>query len=211
MLSTTRSFELDRRVREAFDAGDLHAAAEHILDTLGGDLVRVIHARFRNEQITADVFSSLAEDLWRGLPGFTFRCSVRAWLFTLVRNAGNRHLDRELRRERAQVPLSDAPELRNAVGRARTQTLAGMPSDGAERLTQLRNELSEDDQLLLTLRVDRELDFREIAVVMLGDEKAERPEVVREAARLRKRFQLIKGRLRARWQAEKKPDDSSET
>jgi RNA polymerase sigma-70 factor, ECF subfamily len=199
MTPTTRTFELDTRVRRATEAGDLTAAAEHILEALGADLVRVIHARFRQEQLTAEVFSYVTEDLWVGLPRFAFRCSVRAWVFTLARNAGNRYLDRELRRRRGQVPLSQVPELMAAL--ARTQSLTGVPSDASEWLASLRGELSEDDQLLLTLRVDRALDFREIAIVMLGDADAERASVVREAARQRKRFQALKQRLRERWQA----------
>jgi DNA-directed RNA polymerase specialized sigma24 family protein len=200
-MTSTRTFELDQRVRGAFEAGDLRAAAECIVDTLGADLVRVIHARFRDEQLTAEVFSRVAEDLWVGLPTFTFRCSVRAWVFTLARNAGSRYLDRELRRERAHVPLSRAPELVDAVQRSFAQTFPGASTDPTDRLAALRAELDEDDQLLLTLRIDRELDFREIAVVMLGDADADRGAVVREAARLRKRFQTLKERLRARWQA----------
>jgi RNA polymerase sigma-70 factor (ECF subfamily) len=199
MSTTTRTFELDARVRGAIDAGDFKAAAEHILNALGADLVRVIHARFRQEQLTAEVFSHVTEDLWVGLPQFAFRCSVRAWLFTLARNAGNRYLDRELRRQRAQVALSEVPELMNAMARARTHSLNDIPSDANEWLASLRGELSEDDQLLLTLRVDRALDFREIAIVMLGDVDADRARVVREAARQRKRFQALKERLRERW------------
>jgi RNA polymerase sigma-70 factor (ECF subfamily) len=201
MTTSTRTFELDARVRSAIEVDDFKAAAEHILNALGADLVRVIHARFRQEQLTAEVFSRVTEDLWVGLPRFAFRCSVRAWLFTLARNAGNRYLDRELRRHRAQVPLSQIPELVDAMARAHTQSLTGVPSDASEWLSSLRGELSEDDQLLLTLRVDRALDFREIAIVMLGDVDAERASVVREAARQRKRFQALKERLRERWQA----------
>lgn len=203
MTSTTRTFELDARVRSAIEAHDFKTAAEHILNALGADLVRVIHARFRQEQLTAEVFSHVTEDLWVGLPHFAFRCSVRAWVFTLARNAGNRYLDRELRRQRGQVPLSQVPELAHAIVRARTQSLHEVPSDASEWLASLRDELSEDDQLLLTLRVDRALDFREIAIVMLGDADADRANVVREAARQRKRFQTLKQRLRERWLARK--------
>ena len=203
MNTTTRTFELDQRVRSAAETGDFKAAAEHVLNALGADLVRVIQARFRQEQLTAEVFSQVTEDMWLGLPRFAFRCSVRAWLFTLARNAGNRYLDRELRRQRGQVALSQVPELVNAMARAHTQSLTDLASDASEWLANLRGELSEDDQLLLTLRVDRALDFREIAIVMLGDVDAERADVVREAAKQRKRFQTLKQRLRERWLARK--------
>jgi RNA polymerase sigma-70 factor (ECF subfamily) len=48
------------------------------------------------------------------------------------------------------------------------------------------------------LRVDRQLDWREIAVVMDATKSGlAEDDVTREAARLRKRFQLVKDRLRS--------------
>jgi RNA polymerase sigma-70 factor, ECF subfamily len=67
------------------------------------------------------------------------------------------------------------------------------------QLTALRDELPIEDRTLLILRVDRKLSFDEIALAF-----ADSPESVtevdrrREAARLRKRFQLVKQRLMAR-------------
>jgi RNA polymerase sigma-70 factor (ECF subfamily) len=197
--AVTAHSEFDRAVRAACEAGEVAHAATLILRSLGADVVRVLHARFGREELAAEVFSLFAEDLWVGLPSFAFRCSVRAWVFTLARHAGHRFLDRELRKRRAEVPLTGTSALWAEVARVRTETLASLPSDADARLAALRAELSEDDQLLLTLRVNRELEFVEIACVMLGDPAADPAAVRREAARLRKRFQLLKARLRERW------------
>jgi RNA polymerase sigma-70 factor, ECF subfamily len=199
-MSTTVS-ELDQAVRVACDAHDYERAAMLVIRALGGDVVRVLHARLRHEQHTAEVFSLFTEDLWLGLPAFAFRCTVRAWVFTLARHAGHRFLDRELRPRRAELPLSEAPALAAEAARVRTATMAGLPTDADARLAAMRAELSEEDQLLLTLRVDRELEFAEIACVTLGDPDAPSAAHEREVARLRKRFQLVKERLRARWQS----------
>lgn len=194
----TPASSLDLEIRERCTSGDYRRAATLILEAYGTDLVCVIHARFRDEQQTSEVFSLLAEDLWLGLPGFSFRCSVRAWMFTLARNAGSRYLKRDVQRARNEVPLSQVPELNQAVTRICTQTFDSA-NERDLRLQALRAELSEEEQVLLMLRIDRALDFREIAVATLGDIDADEQAVTREAARLRKRFQAVKDRMRKRW------------
>lgn len=191
--------ELEQAVQSACQNNDYPRAATLILSELGPDLLRVIHARFMDEEQSGEVFARFAEDMWRGLPSFAFRCSLRAWLFTLARNAGSRYLKRDVKRQRAQVPLSNVPELQDQVARVRTATFA-QSTNREDRLEQLRSELPEEDRLILMLRVDRQLDFREIALVTLGDAEADEAAVTREAARLRKRFQLVKERLKKRWQ-----------
>ena len=61
----------------------------------------------------------------------------------------------------------------------------------------LRDRLPPDDQALLILRVNRRLVWTEIALVMFHAGEAVEPAVLEsEAARLRKRFQSVKERLR---------------
>ena len=61
----------------------------------------------------------------------------------------------------------------------------------------LRDHLPTDDQTLLILRVDRDLSWNEVALVMTYDGEAPTDDrVKRESARLRKRFELVKDRLR---------------
>ncbi len=190
------STEFDESVHCLCASADYQAATTLILRSLGPDVVRVIHGRFRDETSTAEVFSSFAEDLWAAISAFSFRCSVRAWVFTLARNAGSRYLKRDLKRQRQAQPLSQSPELAQQAALLRSTTLAHLRTTHHDRVTELRNTLSEDEQLLLTLRLDRKLEWREIAVVMLGEADAEPAQVTSEAGRLRKRFQLLKDRLK---------------
>ena len=60
---------------------------------------------------------------------------------------------------------------------------------------EIRKQLDPDDQTLLVLRVDRDLAWRDIAIVMLG-EAAVDAEVTKKAAALRKQFERVKERLR---------------
>jgi hypothetical protein len=71
---------------------------------------------------------------------------------------------------------------------------AGETNEGV-RLAALRAGLSFEDRALLSLRVDRQLGFREIAYFLRGTE-LDPSSAAREAARLRKRFQLLESQLR---------------
>jgi RNA polymerase sigma-70 factor (ECF subfamily) len=80
----------------------------------------------------------------------------------------------------------------------RTATVAYKRTDVTDRFQQLREQLTDEDQTLLILRIDRGLSWLELAQIMLGeDDKAPSEEGLKtEAARLRKRFQHAKDRLR---------------
>ena len=67
------------------------------------------------------------------------------------------------------------------------------------RLQALRDALPEEDRMLLVLRMDRQLAWNELARVLAeadGDVPLDDAALAKEAARLRKRFQLVKDRLR---------------
>jgi RNA polymerase sigma-70 factor (ECF subfamily) len=65
-------------------------------------------------------------------------------------------------------------------------------------MRELRERLPMEDQQILILRVGRNLSWPEIAMVLAEDGlRSSSEELTREAARLRKRFQLAKDRLRA--------------
>jgi RNA polymerase sigma-70 factor (ECF subfamily) len=192
--------QLEQDVHALCQRQDFNAAASVLLRALGPDVARFVHARFRDEQESAEVFARFAEDLWLGLPKLRWEGSLRAWVFILARNAGNRYLARDLRKQKGWVPLSQAPELALVAAEVRSTALLN-DTPRARRMAALRAELSPEDQELLTLRVDREFEFSEIALVTLGDAQASAERVARESARLRKRFQALKGRLKARWLA----------
>jgi len=73
-----------------------------------------------------------------------------------------------------------------------------IPSAHKDRWRSLRESLAPDDRSLLVLRVDRQLEWNEIARVTLGQEHPDATEVRRESDRLKKRFQLLKQDLRRR-------------
>ena len=79
----------------------------------------------------------------------------------------------------------------------RTQTVEFLRTEKRTRLQALRDALPEEDRMLLVLRVDRQLAWNELARILgEGGEGLDAQALGREAARLRKRFQLVKDRLR---------------
>jgi RNA polymerase sigma-70 factor, ECF subfamily len=96
----------------------------------------------------------------------------------------------------ARIPLSKAPAVAELALQVRSGTYTFQRTEVKEHVRRLREALPDTDRLLLILRVDREMSWRDLARVVLGGNPSP-DELEREAVRLRKRFQLVKERLRA--------------
>lgn len=182
----------------AWRSGDFKATATIVLDGYGTELYSFTLAQFHRSWEQADeVFSSFKEDLWRGLPAFQWRCSIRAWCYRLVRNAASRYRRAPQNRRARHVSLDDASFLNDVVDRARTSTQAHLRSEMKNEIQDLREKLSQEDRDLLVLRVDRALSWREVAHAMLpANEKPEEERARRLEASLRQRFVEVKARLK---------------
>lgn len=187
--------ELDGRVRSLLAAGDTGGAATLVLRELGPEVLGFLSGVLGDADAD-EVYSALSERLWKSLKGFEGRCSLRTWTYVLARREITRFRKGNRRHAEGRVPLS-ALQSELAVPRTRTRSVG--QTDQQNRLTALRDELPIEDRTLLILRVDRKLAFDEIALAFADNPEAF-PEVERkrEAARLRKRFQLVKQRLVAR-------------
>lgn len=200
---------VEAAIRAASDRRDGKAAVAAALSAYGPEILGYLLAVLREEQRAEEVYSDFAEDVVRGLAGFRFESSVRTWLYTVARHACSRHLAREKRQR--TVALSAAPEALDLEAQARTPTPPHARTtirDGVERL---RASLKPDDQTLLILRVDRDMAWLDIARVL--SEPGENPgeaELRAESAKLRKRFERLKERLRAMAQAERLLGDEAE-
>ncbi len=187
---------LEKQLGLFWEARDFDRAATAAVKGYGPELLGFLVALHGDAQQAGDVFSQLCEDLWRGLPGFERRSSFRTWAYTLARHALHRFRRGAGRRAGREVPMSQCADVSRVAARVRTQTLSALRTDKRNRLVQLREALPAEDQALLILRVDKNFDWNEIAQVMHEDEKLDDETLKREAARLRKRFQLVKEKLR---------------
>jgi RNA polymerase sigma-70 factor (ECF subfamily) len=188
--------DLESQIRSALESTDLTAAATHTLKGYGPEILGYLLGRLRDETLASEAFAMFAEDLWRSLPALTLTATMRAYAYALARNAANRLLDRQVRKQHKGVPLSDAEVWSRVAAEVRSGTLPHLQTTVKDKVHALRQQLSEEEQTLLTLRVDRDLSWPEIAVVYAGGEPLDDETLMREAARLRKRFETTKNRLR---------------
>jgi RNA polymerase sigma-70 factor (ECF subfamily) len=184
----------ERDLRSAWEAGDFQAVAKLTLERYGPEILGVLAARLSSISDAAEVFSVFAEDLWRGIPGFQWRCRLRAWAHRIARNAATRWGTAGDRRPERNVPLEHSSVLEIA-DQVRSSTLVYLRTDMKSEVRRLREELSELDQTLIILRIDKQMEWHDIAAAVADDDLIG-DELRREAARLRKRFQLATDKLR---------------
>jgi RNA polymerase sigma-70 factor (ECF subfamily) len=190
--------ELEREIRRCWDQGELQQAADAALRGYGPEIFGFLVAFHRHKDDANEVFAAFTERLWRGLAAFEWHCSFRTWAYAIARNVSFTHRRQARRRAEMHVPLPDGSQLSALEQPLRSNTASYLQTQRKSRVTALRESLAAEDQELLVLRVDRRLAWNDLARVLLHAEDAPPlgDEVLkREAARLRKRFQVIKEQL----------------
>ncbi len=175
----------EERIRALLAAGDGRAGATEAMRAFGPKILGYLRSILRDEADAGDAFSVWAEHLWRGIGSFRGESSFRTWAFKIaynaalnVRNEAWRRLGRPLESGEASR-LADEIRTKTAVREERQRT----------RLDEIRARLSPDEQTLLTLRIDQQLSWDDIAEIFSSNGDAV------DTAALRKRFQRLKDRL----------------
>jgi RNA polymerase sigma-70 factor, ECF subfamily len=189
--------ELEARVRKACETAEYAPAATLIVERYGAEIMAFLVSRLRSRSDADEVFAMFAEKLWVGLPGFEWRCTVRSWAYRLARNAANDFAAAAPNRPERNLALSQHASAPQLLERIRTTTAAYRLTGTKDRMRALREQLPSDDQMLLILRIDRGMDWRELATALGdGDSPLDDAQLEREAVRLRKKFERAKARLR---------------
>ncbi|HET6334786.1 MAG TPA: sigma-70 family RNA polymerase sigma factor [Polyangiales bacterium] len=188
--------ETEQSMREAFDAGHFETVAHVALATYGQEILNFMTLRLRARDDAQEAFSMFAEDLWRGLPDFGWRCSMRTWAYTLARNAATRYGKAPQQARARNIPLSRPGVLSELIERVRSATHRYQRTRVKDRFRELREKLDPEAQILLVLRVDRGLSWRDLAMTMSGDVDLDDETLERESARLRKAFERVKIELK---------------
>lgn len=183
----------EAEVREFTDSRDFDRATTLALSLYGREILEFLCGLQRSEADASEVFSLFAEALWRGLPDFSWHSSLRTWAYAIARNVSLRYRRDAKRRARRFVGMPD--DLAELAERLRSQTQSYLRTAHRTKLSALRQKLSEEDQMLLLLRVQRRLAWEDLARVFADSQGTANDNLAREAARLRKRFQLVKERL----------------
>ena len=175
---------VETRVLALADAGQVDSAATAAIEGYGAAVFGYLRSLL-DEVDARDVYAQWAEDLWKGLAGFRREASLRAWSYRLAWHAACRLHRDPFRARGTRLPTSAASRLAASVAASTVAT--GSRRAGLDRL---RAQLPPEDRTLLTLRLDRELEWDEVAEVL----SAQGEPVT--AAALRKRFERLKERLR---------------
>ena len=153
-----------------------------------GAIVRgfVLHIT-RQDDVADEVMSAAWEDVLQKCEAYDpARGSLRAWVYGIARIAALRELRR---RSRQALPLDEQRE--HAPSEQRELTAPWVRTTIKRQVRELREHLSPEDRMLVSLRADDSLSWAEVVDVLgiSGD-----PKVVE--ARLRKRYQRIVEKLR---------------
>jgi RNA polymerase sigma-70 factor (ECF subfamily) len=185
-------------IREKLQAGDARGAMTLALARYGPELYGFIRHVVQSEDDAKDIYASLCEDLWKGLPQFRWESSFRTWAYVAARHACQRHVRRVGHAPRGHASAGIVELASQLPATPRTETATYLRTEVKSRFAALREKLSEDERMLLTLRVDRELSWDDIALVMLDSEAERRAaSTATLAATCRKRFERTKEKLRA--------------
>lgn len=193
---TDQPTEREQSIHEAWTAGNFEVAATAVIESYGDEILSFLIARLRAPSDGREAFSMFAEDLWTGLPKFAWRCSMRTWAYTLARNAANRYASAPQRHAARNLTLTRSGRLDELVERVRSATHVYQQTAVKDRFRALREQLDPDDQMLLVLRVDRDMAWRDLAITMAGDADLDDAAIERESVRLRKSFERVKIELK---------------
>jgi RNA polymerase sigma-70 factor (ECF subfamily) len=174
--------EVERRIAEHLEMGDLRAAADESVRGYGEEIAGYLLTLVREEAAADEVFSRVCEKLCRGLPRFRRQSSLRTWLYRLAWNAA---LDFQKEQERTPIRALRTTEVSRIAAEVAASRAPFERSSFVDAFAKLRDSLDPQEQTLLTLRLHAGMSWNEIAEV-----------VDRKPAALRKRYERLKARLR---------------
>ncbi len=177
--------EVETRIAQALQGGDHERAAAEAIRGFGPEILGYLSRVLGSRDDASDAFSFFAEQLWRGMPGFAGRSSVRVWAYRVAWSAAVRLRADAWFRKRERFPTSMASRV---AGEVLSRSAVRRERESAH-LARLRAALDPEEQSLLVLRVDRGLSWREVAEIMSGEGQT------LDEPTLRKRFERVKTKL----------------
>ncbi len=189
-----------KRVLEDVARRDFPTAMDVLVRAYGPELAGFCAVQLKDPPQAEEAFSEALFDIWRGLPQFRFSASVRTWAYAVTRHACFRVRQAEHRRRETTAERDDFWAQLEAPLRTLTQTW--LRTTVRQEVVRLRESLDEEDQALLTLRLDRRLTWDEVAQVLAGPVALEPAELKKATAAARKRFERVKASIAVLAQAQ---------
>ena len=184
---------LERNLHEVCEQGNVEQALELALEGYGPEVMRLMSTVLNDYGRSREAFHRFRVDLRRELPAFRWECSFRSWAYRLARNACTQAMHAPPGGARAGSQSVSSYEVARRPG----ESGAAQRTSIRERLRALRESLEPRERMLLLLRVDQRLSWREVARVMFDGDGPLTDEVLdHEARTLRRQFQDLKVHLR---------------
>lgn len=186
--------DLEQNLAALLKERKLDLLAKRAFERYSNELYGYLVHTMGKQEDAAEVFSQMLEDFWRGLPRFRGDATVRTWLYKIAYSA----IVRFRRSPWNRGDRVGEAALDELFAIAHSQTEPWRITEVKAKARALRDELNDADKTLLTLRLDRALDWKEVAQIMLDKDNPSAATVTKEANRLRKRLQHLKEELRER-------------
>lgn len=176
---------VEKRIEAHLSRGEVREAATAALGAYGPQIWRYVCTLVPGEDDARDVFQMFAEDLWRGLGSFRRDSSLRTWAYRVAWAAASRYRRDAFRRRRRPLATNEYSQLAASI-----TSHHGLRRGGREEaLVRLREQLEENERLLLALRLDQGLSWDDVAEIM------SQSGVAVTAAAVRKRFERLKEKI----------------
>lgn len=154
----------DAEVGACLRNGDIEGAASRVLESCGPAVRGYLRVALGDDRQVRDAFSAFSESVWQRLRRYRFEPRLAVWVHRLAyRAAKERH---EVSRLRRPAATRKGRPGSHPLGLTRTRAATLEPLGATEDAELMRRELSLEEQTLLTLRIDRQFDWDEVAWVL---------------------------------------------
>ena len=180
----------EEEVRRACADGDGGRLAELIIERYGAGLLGFLVDRASSRSDAEEIWGRAAEKFARHAGSFAGRGSLRAWAYRVAKNALADFYGANGKRSftgltgnpvEAPTPTEKPPWLQTEV---------------KQRVRELRAQLSDVDQDLLVLRIDRDFSWKEVAEYLNGGPFDNEEDLARAASNASSQFRHAKRRLK---------------
>ena len=177
--------KLETAISRALAQGRFSDATTCALNAYSDEIRRYLSRLLRDDDDAAEAFARFAERVWRGIAQFKGKSSFRTWAYCVARRCA---WDVRRRPDGGRVRRLDTEESSRLAQPAPSSLPAWQRPTADGRFARIRAQLRSEEQVLLELRLDRELPWKQVAQALGQPHTSE--------AALRQRFEWLKGKLR---------------
>ncbi len=183
---------VEEQIRELHAEGAFDRATAIAIKRYGSELQGWLANSVRDDTAAREIYSACLEQFWKALPQFRFEASIRTLLYRIARNATYRYF---CGRQREDWVFDSQLVVRPVHDRSETRPW--FRTDVKNKLRDICERLTIKQRMVLTLRVEKQMSWTDIARVMNPGEAWITDETLRrESAALRQQFRRLKQELR---------------